>query len=210
MAFDIDEFIRARPVLYHLTATANLTHIRSNRVIRPAAILMRSAGREDMVRLKRKQHERIEAGKESFVLRDQAPLHRGNMKLPEGFTFEDFVESLNSRVFFWPGTASGSISYGLRHFERYRAEHPVILRVRVQSLLASNPKLDPLFCPYNSGSPRCSYGEKSPRGPNTFMSRSQFPGSSSKVVEVTFANEVLLPFDVEYGNDPDGPWEPLK
>jgi hypothetical protein len=210
MGFTIDEFVRARPFLYHLTAAANLTHIRENRVIMPAAVLMKSAGRTDLLCRRRRGHESIEVNKRVIVLRDQAPLHRGNMGLPEGFAFEDFVKCLNSRVFFWPGTLAGPISYGIRHFERYRAEQPAICRVRIQSLLASNPGLQPLFCRYNSGSPRCSYGEKSPRGPNTFLEAAQFLGKSSQVVEVTFAKEILVPLDAEYGNDPHGPWKPLN
>jgi uncharacterized protein DUF7002 len=207
MAFDIAEFVRLRPFLYHLTAARNLTHIRASRVISPAAELMKSAGRLDLMRQKRIGHVPIDVNGRPIVLRDQVPLHRGNMKLPEGFTFEDFVESLNSRIFFWPGRASGPISYGTRHFERYRSEHPVILRARVRSLLASNPGLEPHFCQYNSGSPRCSYGEKSPRGRNTFLSHSKFPGSPSKVVEVTFTTEIILPRDAEYGLHPGGPWQ---
>ena|SRR5712691_7943752 len=98
-----------------------------------------------------------------IVVRDQAPLHEGNLSLPRGYTFEDFIESLNGRIFFWPGSAAGPIPHGIRHFERYEQECPVILRVEFQSLLHANPGAEPLYCRYNSGSPRCSNGKKSPR-----------------------------------------------
>ena len=48
------------------------------------------------------------------------------MRVPNGFVFEDLVEILNGRVFFWPGAVGGPISYGVRHFERYQNEKPVI------------------------------------------------------------------------------------
>src|SRR5262249_48751140 len=140
----------------------------------------------DLIRKRRHEHCQIIIGKTEILIRDQAPLHRGNMELQDGCTYEDFIESINGRIFFWPGTATGPISYGVRHFERYRNEHPVILRVSLQSLLVENPAVTPKFCRYNSGSPRCSNGYKSPRGPKTFVSAQEFDGTPSNVVEVTF------------------------
>jgi hypothetical protein len=120
------------------------------------------------------------------------------------------VESLNRRVFFWPGTASGPISYGIRHFERYQGERPIVLRLLMQSLLASNPASQPLYCRYNSGSPRCSYGTKSSRGANTFVPAGDFAGTPSTVVEVTFQEPITLPADAEYAGRPSGPWRSLR
>ena len=139
MSFSLEKFINARPFLYHLTASQNLAHIRQTRLLRPAAVLMKQAGRTELLRQRRPTHEPIQIGKWKIVLRDQSPLHRGNLKLLEGTDFEDFIESLNSRVFFWPGRVSGPTDYGVRHFERYQNEHPAILRVRFQSLIEANP-----------------------------------------------------------------------
>jgi hypothetical protein len=210
MAFELTKFINRRPFLYHLTALENLVHIRENRSITCASELMKSAGRTDLLRRKRGDHEGVQVGGKKILLRDQSPLHQGNLRLPGGYTFEDFVESLNARVFFWPGTALGPIAYGMRHFERYKGEKPAILRVQFDSLVTSNPLLKPLFCRYNSGVPRCSYGEKSPRGPDTFLEGIQFSGPPSNVVEVTFEKWVLLPPDTEYGYHPHGKWLSLS
>jgi len=170
---------------------------------------MRRAGRVDLLRVRRPVHERISLENDVVWLRDQAPLHRGNLDLPAGFSFDDLVESLNKRTFFWPGTASGPNNYGVRHFERYREEHPALLRVNFRSLLHANPDAVPLHCRYNSGAPRCSYGRKSPRGPNTFLSAADFNGTPGQVAEVTFCGEVELPTDSELGMRPSGPWNLL-
>lgn len=204
-----ERYQAARPCLYHLTAKENLAYIRETRKIYPAATLMETAGRPDLLRQRRRSHERFTIGNIEIVVRDQAPLYRGNVSFEDGFTFESFIEHLNRRVFFWPGTTKGPISYGIRHFRRYEGESPAILRVSVQSLLMANPSLQPLYCGYNSGSPRCSYGTKSPRGTSTFAFAADFDGTPSTVVEVTFPEPVTLPADTQYGGKPTGPWRSL-
>ncbi len=205
----IQVYFRTRPYLYHLTDRSNIGRMARTRCIAPATALFERAARSDLVRRRRDRHERISIGRDVIVIRDQAPLHRGNLSLPSGYTFEDFVESLNSRVFFWPGTAAGPISYGIRHFERYRNEGPSILRLTLASLLSANTFANAMFCRYNSGSPRCSYGVRSPRGPQTFLPAAEFEGTPGQVVEVTFDSELALPSDTEVGSCPSGPWRSL-
>lgn len=175
----------------------------------PAAILMGDSGRKDLLRVRRRNHEVIKIGEDIVRVRDQAPLHEGNVTLPFRYTFGDFIESLNSRVFFWPGNCDGPISYGIRHFERYRDERPVIVRAPVESVMKANPDAEPQFCAYNSGSPRCSNGKKSPREPDTFTPAAAFFGVPSHVVEVTFNREISLPDDSQVGVSPKGPWRRL-
>jgi hypothetical protein len=171
---------------------------------------MRIGRREELMRKKRSGPERVTVEGETIVLRDQGPLYAGKAKFPRGYAFEDFVESLNSRIFFWPGTSKTPILYGIRHFEHYEHEKPVLLRIKFQSLLDSNPRAVPLFCRFNSGSPRCSYGNRSPRGPDTFVSADDFRETPSRVVEVTFDRQLTLPADTEFGRHPTGPWQPLR
>jgi hypothetical protein len=173
----------------------------------PSALLMQRAGRQDLLRKRRREHERITIDGIVVLIRDQAPLHRGNMELCGGYSYEDVIESINRRIFFWPGTAGGPINYGVRHFERYRHEKPLILRINLQSLLQCNPDIQPKFCRYNSGSPRCSNGAKSPRGPNTFLPAFEFSGTPSQVVEVTFESPLILPVDATVAKHPKGSWE---
>ena len=179
-------------MLYHLTARANLDRILSDGEIASAAELMHRAGDVAPFRSRRRDAYALErAGTQLGLLRDQAPLHPGNIELHGGWSFEDFVESLNRRVFFWPGDTSRPIDYGLRHFARYEQEDVVVIRVSTATLLEMNPV--PKLCRYNSGSPRCVGGRRSPRGPATFVHPADADFTPGRVVEVTFEGRAVLP-----------------
>lgn len=209
MPFALDVFARSRPFLYHLTASRNLERIRRTRSLEPASVLMYLAGNPTATSRRRRDHIQLDVAGEIVHIRDQAPLHAGNVRLEGGWSFDDLVRALNERVFFWPGTERGPISYGVRHFKRYEAEQPLILRVQTEELLAENPDVAPLFCKYNSGSPRCSRGIGSPRGPRTFIAADVAPFHPAACVEVTFAGRVALPQQTFASSAPTGPWRML-
>lgn len=201
--------MRLRPVVYHLTAARNLARIRRTRVLESAGRLLDAAGRHDLVRARRRGHEIVVVDADEIHIRDQAPLHPGNLRLDSGWTFDEFVTHLNRRVFFWPGTTTGPISYGRRHYERYREENPVVIRASLASLLSANPGRAPAVCRYNSGSPRCSYGQPSPRGGRTFQAVESADFAAAGVVEIVFEDVVELPTDAEVGSGLTGPWTDL-
>lgn len=209
MSFTLRDYTALRPYVYHLTARANLSGIQASRMLFCASALADRAERPEIKRIRRLTHEILSADDAAIVLRDQAPLHARNMTLNDGWSFEDFVTALNARVFFWPGTPEGPIDYGRRHYGRYASERPLIIRAESTALLASNPSQVPLFCKYNSGSPRWSGGVPSPRGAATFRTCDNAPFRASEVVEVTFKGEVRLPVTTEYGEVPMGPWKRL-
>jgi hypothetical protein len=210
VAFRSEQFACARPFLYHLTFRANLPRVRATSTLETAAEIASAAGQLNLVRARRAKHVPLTLRDGGRVyLRDQTPLHEKNIELLDGWTLADLVEHLNRRVYFWPGTEHGPISYGRRHFERYRTEQPAILRVDFSSLVSANPEREPLFCLYNSGSPRYSGGRASPRGPNTFVPAEAFPKGPPDVVEVTFAGSLKLPSNVQVADGPDGEWVPL-
>lgn len=192
MPLDIERFVRLRPVLFHLTATPNAARIRDTGLIYPASALYRSAGMAPSIRTRRAEGQWIEFGGERVHIRDQAPLHRGNITFSGGWVFEDLVAHLNDHVFFWPGTTDGPISYGRRHFERYAGDDAVVLCLDTRAIFAANTDPGPRFCKYNSGSPRCTGGRGSPRGPDTFLDADGFPHRPSEVIEVTFPDVVRL------------------
>lgn len=210
MSFTLDGFASKRPYLFHLTARENLGFLSNRLKLTPARLLFEEAGLTSRLREKRRHHVEIELEGYSLQIRDQAPLHEGNMKLHGGWKFADFIEHLNGRVFFWPGRKDGlPISYGRRHYERYIGESPVVLRVSTDQMFSSNAGLPPEFCRFNSGSPRWTYGNASPRGPETFLTCDRADFGISNVVEVTFPGVVTMPTRVEVGDTPDGPWRLL-
>lgn len=199
----------SRPFLYHLTAAGNVSRIRRKRRLYSAAQLFDSAGRVDLIRVRRRQHETIRIDGEDVTIRDQAPLHRGNVKLGSGWAFEDLVEALNRQVFFWPGNDTSPIPYGIRHFERYGDEDTRIIRVSLLDIVAANTDREPFVCPYNSGSPRCNAGRPSPRSANTFIAVRQAELRPSQVIEVTFSPDVQLPKSTGVAEALGEPWTPL-
>jgi hypothetical protein len=209
MPFTLDAFSQTRPFLYHLAYRENLKRIRSKRWLESAASLLTAAKRQGDVRTQRPEKLAITVEGSRVLLRDQAPLHAANIEFEGGWTFQRLLEDLNSRVFFWPGLEGGPNDYGVRHFEAYAAENPVMIRVAFESLRQVNPERPPLFTKYNSGSPRYSQGRPSPRGPDTFLLASQCIYPPNKVVEVTFRDSVLLPDETEFAHHVTGPWTPL-
>jgi len=209
MSFTIDAYSKTRPFLYHLAFRHNLKRIRNTKRLESAASLLVAAARQSDLRNQRRTTLPITVGESRVLLRDQAPLHEGNIGFTGEWTFEDLLEDLNSRVFFWPGSQRGPNEYGVRHFEHYAAEHPVMIRVPFDSLRDRNPDRIPLFTKYNTGSPRYSGGRPSPRGPDTFLPAEQCTFPPSKVVEVTFLESVMLPNDSQFSNHPSGPWASL-
>ena len=207
MPFDLGRFQRLRPFLYHLTARENLCRIRRSRSLECSARLFDAAGRSELKRKHRRDGCRLKIGKEKVHIRDQSPLHERSIKL-EGL-FDEFIECLNGLVFFWPGTEEGPKPPGRRHFERYRNEHPVLVRIRTKELFEANGRYKPLFCCYNSGAPRWSRGKPSPRRPEIFSEAASAPFTAGKVVETVYSGWVVLPTDTEWGCSPNGPWKPL-
>lgn len=206
MALDVATFAKTRPYSYHLTSHRNLRSIERHCRIDSAVTLILKDGRTELLRQRRLEHLVVNLAGRKVWLRDQAPLHRGNLTLEGGWSFDHLVEALNSRVFFWPGAENGPNDYGRRHFGRYLAERPLIIRVRTAELLDANKESPAEFCRHNSGSPRYSVGRPSPRGPNTFLTAAHFPGPPSKVVELTFSGAAVLPGSWDVGPSPDGPW----
>jgi len=212
MALGFDDFIKRRPYLYHLTSQSNIASIKSTRELYSATNLLQIAGGEHLLRTKRASSVRLTVNGSTITLRDQEPLHAGNLQLRHGRTFGDIVEMLNNHVYFWPGDSSGPSKYGVRHYGRYEkaGERLVMLRVSATELMSANPDNRPSFSRFNSGSPRCSGGKYSPRGDDTFQAESDFTGTPFSVVEVVFRGHVRLPGSVSYGILNGDRWRPTE
>ena len=206
MAFTLTRFASIRPYLYHLTSRRNFEHLLSCREMQSASELLVAAGEDQWLESKRGKTLAVVVDGRTIDIRDQAPLYEGNMLLEGGWTFGKVLRTLNEHVFFWPGWTHKPIDYGVRHFETYEEDAPIVMRLATNELFAANTN-EPKFCKYNSGSPRMTYGRGAPRGPNTFVSCVNATFTASQAIEVVYAGSVILPTRIESSASPQGPWE---
>jgi len=208
----LDRLLACREYAYHLTNRGNLARIARLKELTSTASLYAAAG-EDLgaLEVKRAGQRTIVVQGEPVHIRDQDPLHAGNVELNGGWDFARFCLYLNQHVFFWPGTADGPIAYGRNHFGRYEAtsEELAFLRIPMAALAEANSPPGPKVCRYNSGSPRCNAGRGSPRGPETFVPVAEFPGIPSEVKEVVFEGTARLPLETTWSSASSGPYLPL-
>ena len=207
MALDLQHFIKLRPFLYHLTGRGNIVYIQQEMALKPSNTLYAESGENGFRGTQRRGPRTLTSGRQ---LRDQDPLHAGNISFFGGWTLTDLILHLDDQVFFWPGWEHGPVQSGKNHFERYADERPIILRIVTTKLLSENHEISPFFCKYNSGAPRCTYGEGSPRGPQTFLPAEEVLFTPSVVKEVTFRSTVKLPSSVLAAIYPDCNWQPLR
>jgi hypothetical protein len=136
----------------------------------------------------------------SFVLRDQAQIKENALRRSlVDCTYEQFINLLNSRVFFWPTLKDVAAHYGT-----YETEGPRILRFNTAEIFALNNP--PMFCKFNSGATRPHQyynGNPAPRGLNTFVNVENLDCVPSKVREVTFGQFCLLPESLAISESPD-------
>ncbi len=209
MPFTLQKFQSLRPYLFHLTDQRNVERIRRTGRLFSATHLLRKAKEHSVISARRPECIAVTVDGDEVWIRDQRPLHAGNVGLQDGWTFEDLVKALNDKVFFWPGSDVGPISYGIRHYERYASDAPALLRLSSSEILGANPNVEPLFCRYNSGSPRWSNGIASPRGPATFVPCAVADFSAAVVVECVISEQVVLPRCAVAASSFAGPWIPL-
>jgi hypothetical protein len=197
VAFELDEFVRLRPFAYHVTHRDNVDLLRASRRIRTATSVIREAGAVHLLALRREQDVPIRVREGLVVLKDQRPLIAENIRLHSEWSVADFVEYLNSFVYFWPGSDRGLIGAGQRLLSHYEADGPGVLRCATADLFDSNPRIEPEFCPFNSGAPRHHSGKRAYRGPNLFKTAAHFPRRASEVVELAFRGDVDLPHSTQ-------------
>jgi hypothetical protein len=180
------------------------------RRLRCAAEIIAGSGERELLRKHRSGSRLLPSGNSPIRLQSQAPLRANNVAFEENWALEDLIECLNGFVFFWPGKKHPS-PYGMRHFESSMSGNCAVslLRVNTAKLLDVESENRPLFCRYNSGSPRCVDGRKSPRGPGTFLPHYKFEGTLAEVVEVVFSGSLALPDCTQLAESPTGPWRPF-
>jgi hypothetical protein len=202
---ELIDFIKTWPYLYHMTEALNLPAISSFLKLFPADNLLRRVGFVNMVRLRRKKAIIIEFDGFSVVIRGQQPLDPECLELDPGLTLPNYIQILNRRVFFWPGTEAGPIKDGERMAQRHK-ESGITLRIPTSSLFEFNCHLLPAFSLHNTGAAWCENGKKSHRGVNSFFTFEQFVGPIANVAEVSFEGTINLPKDTSFASNLGGPW----
>lgn len=206
---EINNFIKKRPYLFHLTSKDNIKNIISTKKLYSTKCIVETTECPEpnkILKEKRMEHKIIKHNDITYMLRDQKPISEKLLKgcLEEGMTFEQYYEMLNERVFWWP-----TIDRLTRHYSRYESEKPKIIRVSTESVYKLNKsKIE--FSHLNSGALRANpylKGKSPKRGYNTFVIPSKFNYSTSKVAEVTFLWDCLLPDEIYISNSPNGNWK---
>jgi hypothetical protein len=199
----IEKFARSRPYLYHLTHRDNIGSILEARRIESASGLterVQHPDRENFLQQRRVENVIVGNNEQSFVIRDQAQIREAALRraLVDGCTVEQFINLLNSKVFFWSTLADVA-----KHFSTYTAEGPRVLRFNTTEVFALNEA--PRFCRFNSGATRPHpyyHGTAAPRGLNSFVLAENFDYLPSKVREVTFSQFCILPESYWITEDP--------
>lgn len=194
---------------YHVTSESNLESIQQSRVLSPAETLLKGAKMHHFLRLRRTGDLLLRIEANDVLVRNQCPLDPDSLDLGTTGTLEEYVECLNSHVYFWPGTASGPIEDGVRMFERTDRTSSVVMRVLTASLLDANSTLPIYVSTCNTGVAWKERGNRSRRGPEVFQTVEAFSAQPDNVHEICFANNVCLPQNTEYGTSPNGPWRAL-
>lgn len=208
---NLEEFYTRNEFLYHLTSKENADIILASRMMLSTRQILAGSDLSDQERTlylteRRPDHVYVNliSGGTEVMIRDQRPISTKALGkcLTDGWSVEQFITSLNSRVFFWPTLKRLQI-----HFDRYESEEPKIIRVRSKDLIEGNAA-GLRLCHLNSGATRCHPKWKAPppRGANTFVTSEDWDYPVRAVAEVTFETECDLPDEVWVSDHPNGPW----
>ena len=194
MSFSLKTFVKVRPFLYHVTAAKNLDGLRALRKL--ISVTELSEEYANLAQPRGLSESAYYRGAH-IGLGDQRPLcrNRNQMCLDGGWEFEKFLQELNRRVFFFPGTPD-RLPRNCEDFIRRKEANKLqlaILRIPTMLLINENRDKLPEFCKHNSGAPRMTNGRRSPRGPNTFVNEKTASFTSSQVKEVSLIGSVFLP-----------------
>ncbi len=210
MGIKLSELLNLRPFVYHVSCRSNFDAIKHDHALRSAENLLAGTGREHLLRERRVRSTHVIVNGSPVLIRDQLQIRPNSLRLEPNTTIQDYLDELNRRVFFWPGTARGPQRSGRGHFSVYWRQGGVfVIRLSLRSLLKANPGRDLFVAKCNSGSARHHSGRPVERGPSTFRRLNDAPLRAASVVELSFIERADLPDDAEFSVALDGLWQPL-
>lgn len=168
----LSEFTYYRPYLYHVTHAQNVDLILKTKKILSTSLLTNDT---DFLQTKRLKDIVIN----DIVIRNQAPLTDALQKCLIGCTVKQFIQLLNSKVFFYASLNDITLE-------------GTVLMVKTRDLFKNN---NPLFSVLNSGAPRShqAYNNKPAPRTLTMFTDAKLVPSYHKVKEVVFDKQVILP-----------------
>lgn len=218
MAFTRNHWIRHRPFLYHFAPADNIERIIARREMLSAEVIVRKAYSYDptqipdpdaFLRSPREEPVALRVGplvEDLFELNDQLPmLHESSFAELDG-TRDDFIELLNSFVFYWPGTYDGPVTKG-DHGQSFRTRYKHFAELRIPVADVWTDRSRPKFCSYNSGAPQAR--DRVKRGPSIFVEASDTELATRKVVEAVFSKQVALPPSTQWRDNAFSDWRTI-
>lgn len=210
MAIEAAELLRLRPHAFHTTGATNLAAIRHDHAIVSTWDLLSGTPCAHLLDAFRTRSHLVVVGNHPRLIRDQRPIRPGSLSVETGSTVAEYRDSINQRVFFWPGRDNWIVGSGRKHFELYSRTEPLfVLRIPLQSLLEQNQDQPLFLARCNSGSARYNNGQPVSRGPSTFRQLHDADFRASEVVELSFLHRVALPLDTQYADSLTAEWQLL-
>jgi hypothetical protein len=188
------EFQSAYPTLFHITLAKDLDQVMRHGLLSTSALL-------DLCEVRNEQRYSIESTQRpkaipishhvhgEFLINDQAPMNVAALsKCLTDLSTQDWCESLNSRIFFWPTRERLAKHIGARLAEGRRR---IVLSLETESLFRVLDVNSFELSPINSGN---TMRKAAPRGSETFLKFSDYPfherrrarGPGAAVAEVTY------------------------
>jgi len=192
VSISLSKFSKYRPFLFHATRSDNIPGLRRLREIFCVSKLKGDQGGDNGIR---GDSEVLLFQNFLVKLGDQHPLQVGHIHWQGGWNLTTLLESLDNRVFFFPGKDE-QLPEACENFVRRKSSRGIqmkILRMPTSAVMDASDASRFEFCKYNSGAPRTTLGNKSPRGPDTFVHATKAPFRISEVYEVTVFGSVKIP-----------------
>ena len=206
---ELDDIVMHWTYCYHVTFETNLASICQSHILCPAQSLLKQANRHDFLRRRRARNLLLRVEGRDILIRNQYPLAPESLDLGATGTLEEYVECLNSYVYFWPGTASGPVDDGIRMFYRTNGTPSVVIRIPTCALINANQASSVYVSTCNTGAAWTAQGLRSRRSPEVFQPFDEFSERPANIQEICFAGRVCLPEQTGYSISLSGPWRTL-
>ncbi|WP_089296601.1 DUF7002 family protein [Actinoplanes regularis] len=194
---DVEELIERHPRVFHTMSAAAWPSVKRHGLQSTRRLIdlfgLDAAERDRLLSSPRRQSTVLRApGLPPAVIRDQKPMKFIAEKIDPDSSLADYLDAINSRVFFW---ASTERLERLRQAKEYRSEDQVVLHVDTRALVERHgPRIE--LCRLNSGA--VTQKNHPVRGHRSWLPIADYPygeyrrrhGRDGALVEVTVLDAV--------------------